>query len=248
MKIILKVLLGLLVVLLLAAAGFTAWGLTPSAPMPEATAALQSDGLVTVKTGDLLEFTPASGSPQTGFIFYPGGHVDYRAYAPLARALAGRGFVVIIPRMPLNLAVLAPAKAGEIIRSNPAIRNWAVGGHSLGGAMAANYLKTNPGTAKGLIFLAAYPASSDDLTQSGLKVLSISASLDGLATPAKIDASRSLLPADTIWLEITGGDHAQFGWYGPQAGDNPAEIGREAQQTQVIESIATFLKSLEGTK
>jgi hypothetical protein len=28
-------------------------------------------------------------------------------------------------------------------------------------------------------------------------------------------------------VSIEGGNHAQFGWYGPQEGDNPATISRE---------------------
>jgi len=78
-----------------------------------------------------------------------------------------------------------------------------------------------------------------------VRVVSISASFDGLATPEKIDASRPLLPADTVWVTIQGGNHAQFGWYGPQPGDDPAAISRETQQAQIIEATVEFLESLQ---
>ncbi len=163
-------------------------------------------------------FKPADGKFTTGFIIYPGGRVDYRAYAPMAHQLAAHGFVVLIPRMLLNLAVFGIEKASEGIASEPTVKHWVIGGHSLGGSMAANYLFKHPDQFDGLVFLASYPASSDDLSAYTGKVLSISGSLDGLATPAKITASRALLPKDAQFVEIEGGNHAYFGWYGNQSG------------------------------
>lgn len=236
------IILGLLV---LAAVGFVIWGETPAQPMPEALAALQSDAQVAVTEGQWLSFAPAASQPATGFIFYPGGRVDYRAYAPAARQLAARGYLVVIVPMPLNLAVFNPGAASGVIAAYPNIRHWAVGGHSLGGAMAANFAKGQRGIVQGLVLWAAYPSASDDLSTSGLKVASISATLDGLATPAKIAASRPLLPADTSWVSIAGGNHAQFGWYGEQAGDNPAALPRSEQQAQVVAATIALLESLK---
>jgi dienelactone hydrolase len=245
MKIIARILFGLLAILVIATAGFIVWGSTPAGPMPEALAALQSTSRVGVTTEPWLVFAPASGASQTGLILYPGGRVDYRAYAPLGRDLAEAGYRVIIPSMPLNLAVFSPDSASEIIQAFPEVKYWAVGGHSLGGAMAANFLKRNPGQAAGLVLLAAYPAEGDDLSTSDLKVVSIYATQDGLATPSQIMASKPLLPAETGWVQIEGGNHAQFGWYGEQAGDFPALITRQAQQDQVVAALVEFLKALE---
>ncbi len=75
-------------------------------------------------------------------------------------------------------------------------------------------------------------------------MVSVSGSLDGLATPDKIEASRVLLPADTIWIPIEGGNHAQFGWYGDQPGDNPAEISRAEQQKIAIQAVLDLLKTV----
>jgi pimeloyl-ACP methyl ester carboxylesterase len=234
--------LSLLAVLML---GFAAWGSTPARPMPEALAALQSTAQVTVTTGRWLTFQPAGVQPSTGFIFYPGGHVDYRAYAPAALAIAKEGYLVVIPHMPLNLAVLNLGAAAGVISAHPEISHWAIGGHSLGGSMAANFVFTHPSAADGLVLWASYPAASNNLGQAGVRVLSISGTLDGLSTPGKIAASRSLLPANTVWVPIPGGDHAQFGWYGPQSGDNPATISREEQQQQIVQATISFLESLK---
>ncbi len=236
--------LAVLGLLLLAVLAFLAWGLTPARPMPQVFERVP--GLEQVGANERwLTFVPDGGAPTVGLILYPGGRVDFRAYAPAAQAIADRGYFVALVRMPLSLAVFDPDAAAEVIAANPQIERWAVGGHSLGGAMAANFAAAHPGSVQGLVLWAAYPAASDDLSQSGLRVASISASRDGLATPEKIDASRPLLPPETVWVVIQGGNHAQFGWYGDQNGDNPATISREEQQAQVIEATVALLESLK---
>lgn len=232
-------------ILVLFGTGFVVWGETSAQPMPEALAALTSDAQVTVTSGQWLVFTPAASKPTTGFIIYPGGRVDDRAYAPAAHQIAAQGYLVIIVPMPLNLAVFGINSAQDVQAAYPQVRHWAIGGHSLGGSMAASFARAHPEAVQGLALWAAYPAASDDLSHSGLHVVSIYGSQDGLATGDKIDASRPLLPAGTTWVQITGGDHAQFGWYGDQAGDNPASISRSDQQAQIITATLGLLESLK---
>jgi len=240
-----KILLIVLGALALVVAGFVVWGETPAQPMPEALAALQSDTQVTVSTGPWITFTPATVQPQTGLIFYPGGRVDYRAYAPQAHAIAAQGYLVVIVHVPLNLAVFDINAALAVMAAHPEVQHWAVGGHSLGGSMAASFAYSHPGAAAGLVLWASYPASNNDLSASGLKVVSVSGTRDGLATPAKIAASVPLLPADTTWAPIAGGDHAGFGWYGPQSGDNPATVSRAEQTAQTVQATVALLASLK---
>jgi len=242
MKMWKKVFIGFITVLVALVGVFVVWGETPAQPMTEAKAALNSNAQVTVTTGNWLVFSPASGEVHSGLIFYPGGRVDYRAYAPMASQLAANGFLVVIPRMPLNLAVFGVNAADEVIRSYPQVQNWYIGGHSLGGSMAADYLFKHQSRFAGLILLASYPASSDDLSAFAGRVLSISATNDGLATPVKITASRALLPASTVFYAIQGGKHAYFGWYGDQTGDGTASISREDQQAQMLKQIIVFMK------
>jgi Alpha/beta hydrolase family len=237
------VLIGILLAVVI---GFVAWGSIIPAPMPEAIAAMQSDSGVIVTTEPWLVFQPTQTTPTTGLIIYPGGRVDPRAYAPQAHAIAEKGYLVVIVPMPLNLAVLGSGRASSVIQAYPEIEKWVIGGHSLGGAMAASYAYNHTDQIDGLVLWASYPASSNDLSQTKLKTASISASLDGLSTPDKIEASRSLLPADTTWVQIQGGDHAQFGWYGDQSGDNPAIISREDQQAQIVQSTLDLLSSISG--
>jgi len=231
-------------VLVMILAVFLIWASTPAAPMPEALAALESDDQVLVETEPWLVFRPVDATPMAALVLYPGGRVDPRAYAPPARALAEDGVLVVIAPMPLNLAIFAPNRAAEVMAAYPEIDDWAVGGHSLGGAMAARFAYQNPAAVQGLVLWAAYPASTDDLSSQDVRVTSIYGTRDGLATGDKIAASRPLLPPDTTWIAIEGGNHAQFGWYGPQSGDNPATISREDQQAQIVAATLAQLLSL----
>jgi dienelactone hydrolase len=230
--------------LILALGGFVIWASTAATPMPEALAALQSDAQVEVETEPWLVFRPVGGNPTVGLVLYPGGRVDPRAYAPTARALAQEGYLVFIVPMPLNLAIFAPDRAAEVMAAFPEIGRWAVGGHLLGGAMSARFAYQNSEAVKGLVLWAAYPASTDDLSGHSLTVTSIYGTRDGLATEDKIAASRTLLPLDTSWMAIEGGNHAQFGWYGPQSGDNAATISREEQQKQILAATLLLLSRL----
>jgi len=243
MKILRWILIAVVVLLFVAIAGFVIWAETPLGPMPEALAALESDAAVTVETDPWLTFTPTGQTPTTGLILYPGGRVDYRSYAPPARAIAEQGYFVVIPRMPLNLAVFSPGKAADVMAAYPEIEQWVVGGHSLGGAMAAKFAYSNPDAMDGLAFWAAYPAGSNDLSnRTDLALISIYGTEDmGLEG---IEASPALLPSQTQWVVIKGGNHAQFGWYGPQPGDGVATISREEQQAQIVEATVAFLATL----
>ncbi|NMC05164.1 MAG: alpha/beta hydrolase [Candidatus Lokiarchaeota archaeon] len=235
---------GILILLFLGGGvlGFVIWAETPNPPMQEALDALVSDSQVTVSTSPYITFMPVGSSPSTGFVIYPGGRVDERAYAPAARTIAEAGYLVVIVPMPLNLAVFGLEKGREVVSAHPGIVKWAIGGHSLGGAMAAELVAKDPGLFDGIVFWASYPSS--DLSSLGISVLSISASNDGLSTPDKIAASHAKLPASATFYEIVGGNHAQFGWYGEQQGDNAATITRAVQQAQITAQTISFLAAL----
>jgi hypothetical protein len=234
-------------VVLAAVLGFVIWAETPLGPMPEAVAAMATDEHVTVVQDDLIVFRPNETTPSIGLVFYPGAHVDPVSYAPPMRALAAQGFLVVIAPMPLNLAVLDSDCAADVIADFPEIRGWAVGGHSLGGAMAAAFAASDPGAVDGVVLWAAYPSSGDDLSTWEGWVTSVSATEDGLATPDDIVRTTPLLPAGTEFVIVGGGNHAQFGWYGQQRGDGVATISREDQQSQTVAATLRLLQALAET-
>lgn len=235
----------LIILLVLAIGGFVIWAETPLGPDPIAQAAMLSNARVQVSENGWITFEPVQSSSDIGLILYPGGRVDPRSYAPTAQSIASQGFLVVIAKMPLNLAVFNPNLASQIISDYPQVTTWLVGGHSLGGSMAARYVASNVETANGLFLWASYPASNDDLSSSDIKVASMYGTLDGLLDPDQIEKSRSLLPLDTMWTVIEGGNHAQFGWYGPQPGDNPASISHLEQQEQVVQATLALLSKVK---
>ena len=233
----------IIVAALIVAIGVLIWYATPPGElMPQVYAALESDESVVVSRGRWIEFAPRAGSPRVGFIMYPGGRVLAEAYAPLARGLAEAGYLAIVPSMPLNLAILDYAAADAIMDAHADIERWVIGGHSLGGVMAARYAYHHPRRVQGLVLMAAYPEASLDLSGSGLRVATIYAELDGLASMDEIESSFALLPPNARKALIMGGNHAQFGWYGAQDGDKEAKISREAQQEQTLAAALAILR------
>ncbi len=210
----------------------------------DALAALASDpGMTVYREGPYIIFEPLDMVADQGFIFYPGGKVDPMAYAPLIREIAGAaGIRAVIVDMPFNLAVLAPNRARGVIGLFPETNTWGIGGHSLGGAMAARYAARHPDTIEALVLWASYP--DRDLSDTALRVLSVSATRDGLINQEKLESSREWLPPETTYIEIQGGNHARFGSYGPQEGDLEATITAAEQQRIVIEKTVQFLAVL----
>lgn len=213
-------------------------------PLPAQSLALEAmKGSASVTVTDeasQIVYAPKSGSGK-GLIFYQGAKVAPQAYSVALLEIAAAGYTVFVPKMPLNFAVLNIQAAAAIIDAHSEISAWAIAGHSLGGAMACSYAKGDP-RVKMLIFWAAYCDKSFDLSgNSSIAVTSISAALDGLATPAKVDSTKAFAPSSTLYVSIPGMNHAQFGDYGAQSGDNPATISA-SQATQRV--IAVTIKAL----
>lgn len=200
---------------------------TSYSPSIEAMASLEDSPLVDVTENNFITFTPQNTTVTTGLIIYPGAKVEPEAYAPLANKIAQAGYEVIITPMPLNFAIFDYNIADEVISKFPNIKNWAISGHSLGGVMAAKYASENSNI-KGVIFYASYP-QGDELKNSNIEVTSIYGSLDGVANLEKVIEAKDLLPSSTTFVEIVGGNHAQFGSYGEQSGDNLAKIPADEQ-------------------
>jgi len=231
-------------ILVLATLGFVAFTSFPAQPMPQALTALKSDDQVLVAAEPGWVFYPRTKDPTIGLIIYPGALVDARAYAPLARAIASQGYLVVIPPMLFNLAFFGQDRAHQVRPFFPRVRQWAIAGHSLGGVVATSYVRGNEGV-RGLVLWASYPADNDNVSRRNLVATSIYGTQDKLAPPEKILAGKARLPADTLFVAIEGGNHAQFGWYGAQNGDGVATISREQQQEQIVNATVALLRRLE---
>ena len=225
-------------------AGAAAWWLQPQPLLPEAEASLATTLTVTfTQDGDRYTWAPAAGGATTGLIVYPGAKVPPAAYGPLAQAIAGEGYLVEIVGMPLNLAVLGSTRADDTIAAHPEVERWVIGGHSLGGSMAAQYASDHVDVIDGVAFWASY--GTVDMSGTDLAVLSIWGSLDSGAARMGGAEARSAVPADAMFIEIEGGNHEQMGWYTGQPNDPPATISRGEQQRQVATATVELLESIE---
>ena len=165
----------------------------------------------------------------TAIIFYPGAKVEAEAYLPLLDRLRQTGVTCILVHMPFHMAIFDANAAKEVITQFPEYRHWYIAGHSMGGAMASRFAAKHPDQVDGLILLGAYLygdyPEDDTLTIYG----SLNQSVED-----HIDYTQNI-------VEIEGGNHAQFGNYGPQKGDLPADISAEEQQKQTVKAVEAFL-------
>lgn len=218
------------------------WWLRPFSAVEPALAAMQSDATVTVtESATDVVLTPTSGADEVGVLFQPGAKVEARAYAAVLRPLAEAGHRVVIVKQPLSIAFLALGAYDSARSAYPEVQRWVVAGHSLGGTVAA--IEADSSGADGLLLYASYPAS-DMSTTLDAAVLSVSASLDGLATPADIDASKANLPPTATFTVIEGAVHAYFGDYGPQPGDGTPTISHDDARTQISGASVEFVDGL----
>lgn len=176
-----------------------------------------------------------------GFILYPGGKVEECAYAPILSMLADSGVCCVVAKMPCHLAVFSPDAADRIMEQIPTVKHWYIGGHSLGGAMAADFAAENQERFSGLVLLAAYPTKE----LKTLPVLSVYGSEDGVLNSRKYKDSITYADAVTEYV-IEGGNHAGFGNYGQQKGDGSAKITKEEQWRETVNYLLNFLRETGG--
>ncbi len=196
---------------------------------------------------------------KAAIIFYPGGLVDPHAYITSLKDLVlVDNRMVVILKFSANLAIWNSHKAKAIINEITTVKKWVIGGHCLGGSTACITVFNNPGDFEGLFLLAAY--SVNDLADAEFPVISITASEDNILDKQKFNENRFNLPegvnintpeelpigstsGKTLYYEIEGGNHGQFGNYGTQKGDGIADLDPDVQQQLVIAMLRKFLMS-----
>lgn len=240
MKKIYKKLLCVLIVVTICVASFFVYVGDYYEATPEAVSVMSQES--EIKKEKLSDNSIAYLPPdvRAGFIFYPGGKVEYTAYLPLMEACASRGIACVLLQMPFNLAVFDSSAAKGIQDNYPEIANWYIGGHSLGGSMAATYLASSQEIFSGLILLGSY--STSDISDLGVKALSIYGSEDGVMNREKYEECKINLPEDFTEVVIDGGCHAYFGMYAEQKGDGVARISNKEQIEKTADVIKDFIK------
>jgi predicted esterase len=211
--------------------------------------ALKSDGRVVVtEAADSWSFEPAKGAKPVALLFFPGGGVDPKAYAPLARSVAAQGWAVHLVKLPGKPA--APDKHRQdaiaigkaVLKGKAGVKRWAVGGHSMGASVAARFVHDSPRAFRGLVLIGTTHPRGFDLACYAGDVTKVYATEDRVARQSQSEANKKLLPAATTWVKVEGGNHAQFGHYGRQPGDGKATLSHEQQQRETCDALLKALK------
>lgn len=184
-----------------------------------------------ISVQDNLTILSTSVPSDTAIIFYPGAKVEAAAYLPLLDKIRQTGVTCILVDMPFHMAIFDSNAAQDVMEDFPEYSHWYIAGHSMGGAMASQFAASHPDEVDGLILLGAYIYGD----YSPQNTLTIYGSLNQ-SVEDKLDYTENV-------VEIQGGNHAQFGNYGPQKGDLPATISAEEQQNQTVDAIQTFLEA-----
>jgi hypothetical protein len=258
---------GLLVIL-----AFLVYASTPmTAEAAPLAAVREMSGITVTETADSLILAPTSAgtagvasdsssdtslnSDKRGLVFFAGARVEPAAYAAKLSGVARNGTTVVIVRPILGFGILEWRPIQTFTALAPGVESWLVGGHSLGGVRACQYVADQLGTAQesgaaasgadsgdvaldGLVLVGSYCAT--DIVHSDVAVLSLSGSADGLSTPDKIDGARPLLPASTTFVEIAGASHASFGDYGVQPGDGKPTADDAVVTSEIARAIAAL--------
>ena len=187
-----------------------------------------------ISVQDNLTILSPSHPTDTAIIFYPGAKVEAEAYLPLLNQIRQTGVTCILVHMPFHMAIFDANAAEDVMAQFPEIQHWYIAGHSMGGAMASKFASEHPDQVDGLILMGAYIYGDypDD------KTLTIYGS-PNQSVEDHIDYTENI-------VEIEGGNHAQFGNYGPQKGDLPATISAQEQQAQTVAAIEAFLSGADS--
>lgn len=205
-------------------------------------AILNSTTLTVRQEKGFIGLQPVDSKPTVGYIFYPGGKVEETAYLSAMADIANHGYVAAVIKAPFRLAIFDTGAALAVQQAYPDVSYWVVGGHSLGGVAAAMFTQDHPETVQGLVLLASY--STVDLSHKTIPTLSISATNDAVLNWENYSNKQTNLPLTTQFISIDGGNHGQFGDYGPQKGDGKASITQQQQQQLIVEHTLLLLESI----
>ena len=211
---------------------------TPLHGTADSVAAVEAnpDVSVTVESGTYV-LEPADGEASAGLVFYPGGRVHPDAYLASLAPLAAQADVrVVVPRMPLSLAVFDQGAADRYVSGE---FRWYVGGHSLGGVMACRYARANPDRVAGVVLFASY--CDRDISGTGLAALSVAGSADTVLDRDAYRTNLANLPADAT-VRTLPLNHTQFGSYRGQAGDEPSDLPYAAAHGRLAEVVVPWIQ------
>jgi pimeloyl-ACP methyl ester carboxylesterase len=195
-----------------------------------------------------VKFQPPAAATQA-LMIVPGCPADPLAYGPLARRVALDGILSVIVKVPYRCAPWPPHQA-ELLRRVRGVFDlcyeckWTLAGHSRGARHALELARALPrGRVASLVLIGSTHPRDESFAALEMPVMKVLASEDGVAPVDDAMSHRELLPPQTKWEVIEGGNHAQFGYYGYQLWDRPATISREQQQERLASLLSAAFVS-----
>ena len=184
---------------------------------------------------DTVVLAPATAQSTRGLLYFPGAKVDPYSYLYPFLEVAAGGVTVVIVEPALNMALFDTRDFATLTGSHPAIQDWAIAGHSLGGVRAC--MLANDPQVHTLLLFASFCA--EDLTTANLEVIQVLGDADGLIDEVTRLEAQSLLPVGRyLTITIPGANHASFGTYGPQPGDGESSL-TDAQMQEITTEVMT---------
>ena len=248
---LLKTLLGIILLCLIAYVGLlNNWygSLTLNARAHEqALSALLSDEQISVNSDQWITFSPTHSKPTTALVLYPGAFCDPKAYAPIMRDIALQGFITIIAPMPSNMAILNSAAILPIQAAHPAIKKWALAGHSIGGGAALVLLNQHPDAVDGLMMWDSYTFAASPANHLRLPITTLYGTNHHQPDrPEIFEQAKTFMPDHVNYIAINGGDHYQFGFFNSDdiSEMNTATISYAEQHRQIVTASINFLNAL----
>lgn len=177
---------------------------------------------------------------KAALIFYPGTKVEAEAYLPLMKRTAEKGVDCFLLKMPMNMPFFGKNAADRVTAAYD-YETLLIGGHSLGGYVAAGYAAEHEDRIDGVVLLAAYPPAQ---LGDSLRLLSVYGSEDGELGMESYESAKRYYPKDSTEVIIQGGNHAQFGNYGSMKNDGEATITAREQQEQTADAIVQIAQGL----
>ncbi len=234
-KVLKRVLIGLVIFLAVVTVAFFVW--TANYYKAELVAIEVLENSDNIMVSDNITTIQAESPTTLGFIYYPGSNVEAIAYLPLLQQITAElGVTSFLVEMPFNQAFFDINAADEIIANNPNIDTWIMGGHSLGASMASDYASNNVDIIDALVVMGAYVYGDYPIENS----LTIYGTFNS-------EIENFFDYTENVYI-IDGGNHAQFGNYGKQAGDPDATISSGEQQNITVEAMKAFLTDLNILK